>query len=202
MGPKTLVGRESPKDAKNWLECMEVCFREFRCTEEQRMETLDYLVEGRARKWWKSTSASFVAARGIDTWAEFCVAFQKLYFPLALRQAKANELVSLRQGTMTIDKYQQKFFELLFYCPEISSSTKIKYNMFLQGLNPEIHDQVAIGEDMTYEGMVSRCHQAEDSLWRNKSFFSSSSPASSLGLKAQSFKKQGVSSSFSGSGSS
>ncbi|XP_073153727.1 uncharacterized protein [Henckelia pumila] len=165
------------------------------------MEALDFLVEGRALKWWSSTSAPMIAARGVVTWADFRASFQKLYFPPALGQVKASKLLSLRQGTMNIDEYQQKFFDILSYCPEISSSTDMKYNLFLQGLNPKIHDPVAVGDDTTYEGLVSRCHQIEDSLKRNRSFFYTSRPASSLGPNTQSFKKQGVSSSFSGSGS-
>ncbi|XP_073153472.1 uncharacterized protein [Henckelia pumila] len=140
MGPKPLVGGESPEDAGNWIRRMEVCFREFRCNEEQRMETLDFLVKGRARKWWDSTSAPFIAAQGVATWDEFRTAFHKLYFSPALRQAKASELLGLRQGSMSIEEYQLKFFELLPYCPQISDSSEAKYNLFLQGLNPEIHD--------------------------------------------------------------
>ncbi|XP_073138402.1 uncharacterized protein [Henckelia pumila] len=201
MGPKSLVGGESPEDAENWLECIEVFFREFWCTEEQNMETIEFLVEGRARQWWKFTSAPFFAARGTTTWIEFGTAFQKLYFTPTLRQTKASELLSLHQGTMTIDEYQQKFFELLSYCPEISTSTKMKYNMFLQGLSPKIHDRVAVDDDMNYEGLVSRCHQVEDSLRLNRSFLSSSRTNSSLGPRIQSFKNQGVSSYSSSSGS-
>ncbi|XP_073121983.1 uncharacterized protein [Henckelia pumila] len=201
MGPKLLVGGETTEEAEIWIRRMEVCFQEFRCTEEQKMETLDFLIEGRALKWWNSTSAQMIAARGVVTWADFRASFQKLYFPPALRQAKANELLSLRQGTMNIDEYQQKFFDLLSYCPEISSSTDMKYNVFLQGINPEIHDRVAVSDDTTYKGLVSRFHQAEDSLKRNRTFFPSSRTVSSLGPNTQYFKKQGVSYSSFGSGS-
>ncbi|XP_073133424.1 uncharacterized protein [Henckelia pumila] len=176
---------------------MEVCFWEFRCTGKQNMETLDFLMEGRAQRWWSSASAPIIAVRGVVTWADFCTAFQKLYFPPALRQAKASELLSLRQGLMSIDEYQQKFFELLPYCPKISDSTEAKYSLFLRGLNPKIHDRVVVGNDMNYEGLVSQCHQVEDSIRRNRSFLSSR-PTSSLGPRTQSFKKSG---SFSSAGS-
>ncbi|XP_073120204.1 uncharacterized protein [Henckelia pumila] len=168
MGPKTLVKGESPEDAENWMRRMKVCFREFRCNEEQNMETLDFLVEGRAQRWWSSASAPIIVARGLVTWADLRTAFQKLYFSLALRQAKTSELLGLRQGSMSIDEYQLKFFELLPYCTHISDNTEAKYSLFLQGLNSEIHDRVTVGNDMTYEGLVSRCHQAEDNIRCNK----------------------------------
>ncbi|XP_073138432.1 uncharacterized protein [Henckelia pumila] len=159
------------------------------------METLDFLVEGRARKWWDSASAHFILVRGVATWEEFRTAFDKLNFPPDLRQEKVSELQGLWHGSMSIDEYQLKFFELLPYCPQIADSTESKYNQFLQGLNPEIHDRVVVGDDMTYEGLVSRCHQAEDSILRNRSFLSSR-PAS---CDVMSFKKSGSTSYSSGS---
>ncbi|XP_073152960.1 uncharacterized protein [Henckelia pumila] len=115
--------------------------------------------------------------------------------------SKASELLRLRQGTMTIDEYQERCFELLSYSPHISSNSKVMHDLFLHGLNPEIHQLVAVVSDRTYEGLVNRCHQAEDSLQRNRALGSSSRPTSSLGPKSQFFKKPGgTSSSSSGSG--
>ncbi|XP_073123223.1 uncharacterized protein [Henckelia pumila] len=120
VSPKPLAGDETPEDAEDWLERMEHCFREFRFTYEEKMETLGFLLKGRARKWWRSTFAPFIAARGAATWDEFCTDFQRLYFPPALRQAKASELLGMRQGTIFIEEYQQKFFVLLPYFPHIA----------------------------------------------------------------------------------
>ncbi|XP_073130890.1 uncharacterized protein [Henckelia pumila] len=186
VSPKPLAGGETPEQAEDWLERMEQCFQEFRCTDQDRMEIFAFILEGRARKWWRSTFAPFIAARGAATWT------------------KANELLSLRQGMMLIEeKNQQKFFDLLSYCPHISESSVAKYDHFLQGLNPEIHRMVSVGSDITYEGLVERCHQEEYSIQRNRVLFSSSRPASSipLGPRGHSFKKSGgTSSSSSGSG--
>lgn len=88
-----------------------------------------------------------------------------LYFPLALCQAKTIDLLSLKQESMTLDEYQQKFFELLSFAPHINASSKAKYNHFLQGLNQEIFDRVTVFDDPTsYEGLVNRCRQVEINL--------------------------------------
>ncbi|XP_073153067.1 uncharacterized protein [Henckelia pumila] len=203
VSPKPLAGGETPEAAEEWLERMKHCFREFCFTDAEKMESLGFLLEGRARKWWRSTSAPCVAARGAATWTEFRTAFQIFYFPPALSQARASEFLVLRQGTMTIEEYQQKLFDLLPYCPHIAESFVAMFDHFLQGLNPEIHQMVAVGSDMTYEGLVDRFHQIEDSLQRNRSMVPSfsSRPTSSSGPRGQSFKKQGgTSSSSSGSG--
>ncbi|XP_073153758.1 uncharacterized protein [Henckelia pumila] len=83
--------------------------------------------------------------------------FRQLYFPPALCQAKAIELLNLKQGTLTIDEYQQKFIDLLPYCPHIGSGSEAKYDHFLQGLNLENFDRVIVCDDPTlYEGLVNR----------------------------------------------
>ncbi|XP_073121080.1 uncharacterized protein [Henckelia pumila] len=53
---------------------------------------------------------------------------------------------------MSIEEYQQKFFDLLPYFSHITENYLAKYDHFLQGLNPEIHQMVAFRSDMTYEG--------------------------------------------------
>lgn len=49
MGSKPLVGGEFLEVAEDWIARVENCFRAFRCSEEQRLEVLDFLVEGSAR---------------------------------------------------------------------------------------------------------------------------------------------------------
>ncbi|XP_073121680.1 uncharacterized protein [Henckelia pumila] len=144
------------------------------------MEAATFLLEGRARKWWRSASAQTLQEQGHVSWADFCKLFRQLYFPPALRQGKAIETLNLNQGAMTIDEYQYKFIDLLPYCPHIGSSSKSKYDNSLQALNQEIFDIVT----------------AEISL-RQARELQSSRPSSSLGPRAQYFKKQGATSSSS-----
>ncbi|XP_073138688.1 uncharacterized protein [Henckelia pumila] len=178
MSPNPLIGGETLGVSEDWIERLENCFRQYHCTEVQKMETLGFLLEGNARKWWRTISTPIIYARGVATWAEFRAALKNLYFPPALLQSKASKFLSLRQGSMTIDECRQKFIELLPFCSQFS-----------------------VGGDQTYEDLVSRCHQEEDIIRRNRSMGSSSSVLnSSLGPRGQSFKKQGVTSSSSGSG--
>ncbi|XP_073133833.1 uncharacterized protein [Henckelia pumila] len=169
MAPKPLKGGETPDMDENWFEEMETCFEVYHCTDEQKMQAVKYLLNGNVRKWWKCTFTPIITARGLVTWAEFYVEFQEFYFLAALRQAKANELMNLRQGSMSIDEYKLKFFELLPYFPYVSNSSEAKYNPFLQGLNPEIYSLVSINNDPTsYEVLMNRCCQAENTLRRNQ----------------------------------
>ncbi|XP_073133649.1 uncharacterized protein [Henckelia pumila] len=179
---------------------MESFFYAFDFSEDQKMEATTFLLKGRACKWWKSASAPVLQEQGHVWWPDFCRLFRYLYFPPALCQAKAIELLNLKQGSLFLDEYQQKFIDFLPYFPHIGTSAEAKYDHFLQGLNQEIFDRLTVCDDPTsYESFVNRCWQVEISVNLAKSF-QSSRTASSLGPRAQSFKNSASSISSSGSG--
>lgn len=163
------------------------------------METLSFRLECRARKCWKSMSGPLLHEQGYVSWPDFRNPFKNLYFPPALRQENASELLSLNQEDLTVEEYQQNFYDLLSFCPHINESLEAKYSHFLQGLNHDIYEMVSVCDDPTsYEGLVNRCRQDEHTIARRKSL-QASRVSSSLGPRAQSFKNP-VTSSSSGSG--
>lgn len=171
---------------------------ELHCTEDQRLEALEFLVEGSARKWWRSIFSAIKIDQGAVTWADFQFAFKEKYFSATVRQSRIIELSQLRQRIMSIEEYQQKFYSLLPYSPHIDASEEGKYYQYLQGLNQEIFDLVTVNSQPTsYEDLMNMCRQAEHSIARGRTAEFSRS-ASSLGPRAQSFNKSGSSSSGSG----
>ncbi|XP_073120181.1 uncharacterized protein [Henckelia pumila] len=138
IGPKPLLGGETPEVAEDWIERIENCFHAFKCSEDQKMEVATFLLEGCARKWWKSASTPVLEKHGHVWWPDFCRLFCQLYFSPALRQVKAIELINMKHGFFSVDEYKQKFIDLLLYFPHIGSSSEAKYDNFLQGLNQKI----------------------------------------------------------------
>ncbi|XP_073133404.1 uncharacterized protein [Henckelia pumila] len=162
--PKPLMGGENPEEARNWMPRIESDFRAFDCTEEQKLEVLDFVLDVRARLWLDSKAAQARTERGRVTLEDFRQQFQRLYFPPAIRQTQSIELLPLRQGSMTIDEYHQQFIDLLSYSPHINESDASKYYIFLQGLNQDIYSWVVVCDDPTsYETLVNRCRQVENS---------------------------------------
>ncbi|XP_073300483.1 uncharacterized protein [Primulina huaijiensis] len=199
IGPPPLTGDENADVAEAWVDIMEQCFRVLHYDEDEKMEVADFMIQGKARKWWKPVSAILVQQHGRIRWEHFRQAFINHHFPPALRQAKEMELLTIKQGDSSIEDYQKRFTDLLPYAPHISENSAAKYSHFLNGLNQEIFYRVSVCDDPTsYEGLVNRCRQAEISIARRKAIQASKS-SSSLGPRGQSFKKSAYSSS-SGSG--
>ncbi|XP_073133485.1 uncharacterized protein [Henckelia pumila] len=64
VGPEPLMGGENPEEARNWMAMIEIAFRAFNCTEEQKLEVLDFVLDGRACLWWDSKAAHARTERG------------------------------------------------------------------------------------------------------------------------------------------
>ncbi|XP_073138461.1 uncharacterized protein [Henckelia pumila] len=164
---------------------IESAFRAFECTEEQKLEVLDFVLDGRARLWWDSKAAQAHTERGRVTWEDFRQQFQRLYFPPVVRPTRSMELLTLRHGSMTIDEYQQRFIDLLPYSLHINESDASKYDIFLKGLNQDIYSQVVVFYDPTsYETLVNRCRQVENSNIQAQ-LMMSGQPSGFLGPRAQ-----------------
>ncbi|XP_073056914.1 uncharacterized protein [Primulina eburnea] len=177
---------------------MEQCFLVLHYDEDEKMEVDDFIIQGKARKWWKHVYAILVQQHGRIRWEHFRQSFINHHFPPALLQAKEIKLLTIKQEDSSIEDYHKNFTDLLPYAPHISENYAAKYSHFLNGLKQEIIDRVSVCDDPTsYEGLVNRCRHAEIIIARRKAMQASKS-SSSLGLRGQSFKKS-VSSSF-GSG--
>ncbi|XP_073159095.1 uncharacterized protein [Henckelia pumila] len=129
VGPKPLLGGENSEEARNWMARIESDFRAFKCTEEENMEVLEFVLDGSVRLWWDAKAAQARTERGRVTWEDFCQPFQILYFLPSIRQARSMELLTLRQGSMTVDEYQQQFINLLPYSPHINEGDASKYDL-------------------------------------------------------------------------
>ena len=88
-----------------------------------------------ARVWFNQ----WVDNRGVDAdlfgWEEFKVAFLDRFFPLELREAKVQEFINLRQGSMSVREYSLKFTKLSKYAPSLVVDPRVKMSMFMSGVS-------------------------------------------------------------------
>ncbi|XP_073030720.1 uncharacterized protein [Primulina eburnea] len=149
IGPPPLTGDENADVAEAWVNIMEQCFRVLHYDEDEKLEVADFMIQGKARKWWKPVSAILVQQHGQIRWEHFRQAFINHHFPPALRQVKEMELLTIKKGDSNIEDYQKCFKDLLPYAPHISENSAVKYSHFLNGLNQEIFDRVSVCDDPT-----------------------------------------------------
>ena len=97
---------------------------------------------------WVKTSSDLEAM----TWAEFHGLFMIKYFPATTRHAKSQELLELRQGTMTVMEYVARFTELARYADDYVPTDLAKVRRFENGLKLSIRGKIV---DLRLQNMDS-----------------------------------------------
>ena len=78
------------------------------------------------------------------TWVEFHDLFMGKYFPDTARQAKAQEFLELKQGTMTVLEYVARFTELAHFSNEYVATDMAKVRRFENGLRLSIRGRIVV----------------------------------------------------------
>nr|XP_016467724.1 PREDICTED: uncharacterized protein LOC107790315 [Nicotiana tabacum] len=138
MGGVEFEGTTYPTIAEQWLEHMERVF-----------EQLEY-----AYDWWVSVPNA-KAKPSVLTWDDFVKAFRAKYGPHVYCDAKKKEFLNLRQGSMSIAEYQQKFLWLSRYAGDIIDGERDKCKRFEEGLNGYIRKSVAILQLEDFSKLIS-----------------------------------------------
>ena len=97
-------------------------------------------LEGESQVWWDSLK-TFKDLEAI-TWAKFHELFMGKYFPAMARHAKAQELLELKQGMMTVMEYMAKFTELARFSDDYVTTDIAKVRKFENGLKLSIWGKI------------------------------------------------------------
>ena len=87
-----------------------------------------------AADWWDSYTAAHDAADTI-TWAEFATQFRNYHISAGLMKIKKKEFLSLKQGSMSVSEYRDRFIQLSRYAPDEVAVDERKDEHFIEGLN-------------------------------------------------------------------
>jgi hypothetical protein len=89
---------------------------------------------GPATDWWDSYTAAHDAADTI-TWAEFATQFRNYHITVGLMKIKKKEFLSLKQGSMSVNEYHDRFIQLSRYASDEVAEDERKQEHFIEGLN-------------------------------------------------------------------
>jgi hypothetical protein len=104
------------------------------CTNQEKVLYASGCLLGPATYWWDSYTASHDAADTI-TWAEFTTQFRNHHIPAGLMKIKNKEFLSLKQGSMSVSEYHDKFIQLSRYAPDEVAEDERQHEHFIEGLN-------------------------------------------------------------------
>ncbi|XP_051129716.1 uncharacterized protein LOC127250458 [Andrographis paniculata] len=139
----TYSGSVEPRVLKFWVEKMEKIFRVVQVPPDQRANIGAYFLEGRANRWWLGEEAA-----GVDqvdmTWNEFKAKLKARCIPSHVRKAKKQELLDLKQGSMSVEDYFVKFNELENMFLDYFSCERDRVDHFVDGLQQRIQEALVV----------------------------------------------------------
>ncbi|KAA0046243.1 DNA/RNA polymerases superfamily protein [Cucumis melo var. makuwa] len=130
-------------DAKDWLNMLEKYFYVMNCPEEQKVRLATFLLQKEAKGWWKSILARHSDARTLD-WQMFRGIFEDKYYSNTYCEAKRDEFLGLKQGSLLVAEYERKYTKLSWYADVIVASESDKCRRFERGLHFEIQEKSAV----------------------------------------------------------
>ncbi|XP_072064188.1 uncharacterized protein [Arachis hypogaea] len=132
----------------------------------QYLEFAAYQLVGEAQPWWQVECRLLQLQNAEVPWDVFRTAFYRKYFPEFVREAKEMELMQLKQGSMSVAEYTNKFEELCRFSrvcqgdPETFESWRcIKYQ---RGLKDSIMTAVAPMEICVFSDLVNKARVVEE----------------------------------------
>jgi hypothetical protein len=139
--PPTFSHSSDPLDADDWLKPITKKLEIVHCTD---MEMILYAVGrlvGQAAHWWDAYSTAHPNRQNI-TWQEFRENFRTSHIPSGVIKLKQREFFSLRQGSMSVTEYLDKFTHLSRYAPDEVNNDPKRQERFLDGLTGPLNYQL------------------------------------------------------------
>ena len=79
--------------------------------------------------------------RALITWELFKTTFLEIFFPSEMREAKVEEFINLKQGSMTVREYTLKFVKLSRYATSLVSYSRDEMSRFLTGIVEDLDEE-------------------------------------------------------------
>jgi hypothetical protein len=132
--PPTFASSPDPLDTDDWLESVEKMLIISQCSDREKVLYAFGRLTGLVADWWDSYT---VAHNAIDTitWAEFATQFRNYHIPAGLMKIKKKEFLLLKQGSMSVSEYRDRFIQLSRYAHDEVAKDERKQEHFIEGLN-------------------------------------------------------------------
>ncbi|TYK14494.1 uncharacterized protein E5676_scaffold15G00050 [Cucumis melo var. makuwa] len=169
LGATVFEGSTDLADAEVWLNMLEKCFDVMSCPQERKVRLATFLLQKEAEGWWKSIIARRNDACTLDG-QTFRGIFVEKYYPTTYCEAKRDEFLELKQGSLLVAEYERKYTELSRYVEMIVASESDRCRRFERGLRFEICTPVtAIAKWTNFSQLVETALRVEQSIVEEKS---------------------------------
>jgi len=107
-------GKLEPNAFEDWSTAIEDYFDWFAVSEDRKVRYVRMKLKGHARAWWGSVEEQLHRTRrpAIYNWEEMKDKLKEKYLPIDYEQMMFEEMLQLRQGSLSVDQFTDRFHEL------------------------------------------------------------------------------------------
>jgi hypothetical protein len=130
------------------------------CTDREKVLYASGRLEGTAADWWDAYIAAHDTPNTIS-WQEFRDKFKEQHISKGLMKLKKQELLALKQGSMSVSEYRDKFIQLSHYAPADVADDAEKQDHFRDGLIGPIKYQLMVHTFENFQKVVDNAIMVE-----------------------------------------
>jgi hypothetical protein len=155
-------------DAEDWLRTVEQELHTAQCDDREKVLYGPCQLRGASQSSWESYLATHANPDTIS-WGEFRDSFRQYHVLAGLMPVKKEEFLALKQGSLSVSEYRDRFLQLSRYAPEdVNTDAKRQYR-FLRGLVDPLQYQLMNHTFPTFQHLIDRaimierkCKEMED----------------------------------------
>jgi hypothetical protein len=129
--PPTFANSPDLLHADDWLKSVEKMLIIAQCSDREKVLYASGRLTGPSADWWDSYIAAHDAADTI-TCAEFATQFRNYHIPAGLMKIKKKEFLLLKQGSMSVIEYRNRFIQLSRYALDEVAEDERKQEHFIE----------------------------------------------------------------------
>ncbi|XP_074306012.1 uncharacterized protein LOC141641240 [Silene latifolia] len=150
-----------PVALTEWFRELEKSFALYDVREEDKVKLASHFLVKEADRWWSMTSPTSTLEPGFG-WDRFKDLVEARFYPKELKQQRLKEFMNLKQGSLSVQAFTDKFNELAHYASRLVKNEEEKAFFYLDKLTPKLKS--LIRRDST-----SFVSIYDDALWAESS---------------------------------
>ena len=96
--------------------------------------------------------------------------FNEKYLPPLIQEKRKNDFIRLRQGNLSVAEYETQFTRLSKFALELVMTERKRVRRFVQGLNVEIQEALAVVQIDTFVEPLEKSLRVESARFQVKTF--------------------------------
>jgi hypothetical protein len=159
--PPTFTKSTEPLDADNWLCTIENKLEYAGVGANEKVLYATHFLAGAAGAWWENVRAMQPEGQ-VMTWEAFKTKFRKAHIPSGLIKIMRDKFLNLKQGSMSVTEYLDKFTTWGRYAPKDIDTDEKKRERFMNGLQEDLQPYLVAVPYNDLESLVDAAIMVED----------------------------------------